>query len=88
MCGIVGSFSKTKLKELIELNSYRGNHSYSLSEYDVKLILHAVAEREKLRCQASQMSNKALAAVFGVHERTIDKAIAGHTWSHVVGDTI
>ena len=34
MCAIVGSFSKTKLKELIELNSYRGNHSYSLSEYD------------------------------------------------------
>lgn len=36
MCAIVGSFDKTKLKELIELNSYRGNHSYSLSEYDVK----------------------------------------------------
>lgn len=34
MCAIVGSFSKDKLKELIELNSYRGNHSYSLTEYD------------------------------------------------------
>jgi len=35
MCSIVGSFDKMKLKELIELNSYRGNHSYSLSEYDI-----------------------------------------------------
>jgi len=35
MCAIVGSFDRDKLKELIELNSYRGNHSYSLSEYDI-----------------------------------------------------
>lgn len=35
MCAIVGSFDKDKLKKLIELNSYRGNHSYSLSEYDI-----------------------------------------------------
>jgi len=34
MCAIVGSFDKDKLKELIELNTYRGNHSYSLSEYN------------------------------------------------------
>lgn len=46
MCAIVGSFSKTKLKELIELNSYRGNHSYSLSEYDVKTGEARVLARE------------------------------------------
>ena len=34
MCAIIGSFNKDKLRELIELNSYRGNHSYSLSEYN------------------------------------------------------
>ena len=34
MCAIVGSFDKNKLRELISLNLYRGNHSYSLSEYN------------------------------------------------------
>ena len=34
MCAIVGSFDKEKLKELIKLNTYRGNHSYSLCEYN------------------------------------------------------
>ena len=31
MCAIVGSFDRDKLIELIELNSYRGSHSYSFS---------------------------------------------------------
>lgn len=31
MCAILGSFSRDKLLELIELNSYRGSHSYSFS---------------------------------------------------------
>lgn len=31
MCAIVGSFDRNKLIELIELNSYRGSHSYSFS---------------------------------------------------------
>lgn len=31
MCAIVGSFDREKLLELIELNSYRGSHSYSFS---------------------------------------------------------
>lgn len=34
MCAIVGSFDKSKLIELIELNSYRGSHSYSFATYD------------------------------------------------------
>jgi glutamine phosphoribosylpyrophosphate amidotransferase len=34
MCAIVGSFNKDKLIELIELNSYRGSHSFSFSTYD------------------------------------------------------
>lgn len=31
MCAVVGSFDRNKLLELIELNSYRGSHSYSFS---------------------------------------------------------
>ena len=34
MCAIVGSFNRQKLLELIELNSYRGSHSYSFSTLD------------------------------------------------------
>lgn len=36
MCAIVGSFDKDKFKELIVLNTYRGNHSYSFAEYNVE----------------------------------------------------
>lgn len=36
MCAIMGSFSKDKLLELIELNSYRGSHSFSFSTYDIQ----------------------------------------------------
>lgn len=34
MCSIICSFSKSKLIELIELNQYRGNFSYSISIFD------------------------------------------------------
>ena len=34
MCSIVGSFRKDKLIDLCELNSYRGQHSHSISYYD------------------------------------------------------
>lgn len=34
MCAIVGSYSTSKLLELVELNSYRGQHSYSFSLID------------------------------------------------------
>jgi hypothetical protein len=36
MCAIIGSFDLDKLKELVELNSYRGNHSFSFGEYDLE----------------------------------------------------
>lgn len=35
MCSIVGSFKKDKLIELCTLNSYRGQHSHSISYYDI-----------------------------------------------------
>lgn len=35
MCAIVGSRSIEKLKELVELNSYRGSHSFSFSTFNM-----------------------------------------------------
>ena len=43
MCAIVGSFDVDKVKELVDLNAYRGQHSYSIAEYfpsDKKIVLH------------------------------------------------
>ena len=34
MCSIIGSFSKEKFKELVELNQHRGDFSYSLLVLD------------------------------------------------------
>lgn len=34
MCAIFGSYSIVKLTELAELNSYRGQHSFSFAEYN------------------------------------------------------
>lgn len=36
MCAIFGSKDFNKFKELADLNSYRGQHSYSISVYDIK----------------------------------------------------
>lgn len=41
MCSIIGSFSKDKIKELAELNAYRGQHSHSVyvfSKFDSRLL--------------------------------------------------
>lgn len=34
MCSIIGSFDKSQLKKLVDLNQFRGNFSYSLTTYD------------------------------------------------------
>lgn len=54
-----------------------------LDEDSVRLILSAVAERDRLRAEAAQLSNKSLALKFGVHYRTIDRIVAGENWTHV-----
>lgn len=36
MCSIIGSFNKDKLKELYDLNAYRGTLSYSLTTFECK----------------------------------------------------
>jgi len=35
MCSIIGSFDRKKIVELCELNAYRGQHSHSISYYNV-----------------------------------------------------
>jgi len=44
MCAISGSLDTDKLKELTELNSYRGSHSHSFSIYDVNNRLLTVSK--------------------------------------------
>jgi len=48
MCAIVGSFDKDKLIELIELNSYRGSHSYSISIYSRDMLFSVKKEIGKI----------------------------------------
>ena len=37
MCSIIGGFESEKVKELIELNQFRGNFSYSYTEFNEEL---------------------------------------------------
>lgn len=56
-----------------------------LDNDDVRLILLAVKERDRLRAEASLLSNSALAEKFGVHIRSIDRVTAGYSWTHIEG---
>jgi hypothetical protein len=50
----------------------------------VEEIRSARRQREALRQHiANNLSNEALAKKYGVHVRTIEKAITNETWSHV-----
>lgn len=73
---------------LNRLSAHRGEqcHNAKLSDAKVAKILELVAERNRLRQEASKLSNANLAKRYGVHECTIEKAIAGYTWSHVTGN--
>lgn len=37
MCSIIGSFDRNKIIDLCELNAYRGQHSHSISYYNVEM---------------------------------------------------
>lgn len=55
-----------------------------LLDLEVAAIKSAAREREKLRQYIKDnLSNEALAKQFGVHVRTIEKALQHHTWSHI-----
>lgn len=54
-----------------------------LDALDVHLIKEAVKERQRLKAEATQLSNCSLARKFGVHTRTIEKVVQGCTWVHV-----
>lgn len=55
-----------------------------LMDLDVVAIRSAAKQRENLRQYIREnLSNEALAAKFGVHVRTIEKALAYESWGHV-----
>lgn len=54
-----------------------------LNDAKVEYIHATVAKRKALRAILATMTNKALAKELGVHERTVDKAVAGYSWGHV-----
>lgn len=57
-----------------------------LLDLDVAAIRSAARQREALRKHIrDNLSNEALAKQFGVHVRTIEKALAAESWSHVAG---
>lgn len=66
-------------------NQVRGErcHNAKLTADDIKLLFKCVAERERLRKQANELSNDALARKFEVHRATIEKVLRRETWYHV-----
>lgn len=54
-----------------------------LTESDIELIRLILQEREIMKNQLKQITNKSLAEKFGVHQRTIDKVVVGESWVHV-----
>lgn len=47
MCAIFGSFNRDKFLELAQLNSYRGQHSYSITVYDPMIRATRVLAKEQ-----------------------------------------
>ena len=67
------------------LSAKRGSQlpQAKLTEADVRLVLKAIEERDRLKRELAQLTNAALAEKFGVHVRTIDRISAGEAWIHV-----
>ncbi len=54
-----------------------------LDEHDAALIRALIRHRERLRREASELTNRKIAEKFGVHVSTIEKLASGETWTHV-----
>lgn len=55
-----------------------------LMPLDVVAIREAAAKREQMRREINDtLSNAALARKFGVHVRTIEKALSYESWGHI-----
>ena len=53
-------------------------------DLDIAAIRSAARQRDALRKHIREtLSNEALSVKFGVHIRTIEKALQHHTWSHI-----
>lgn len=64
MCAIFGSFSKEKFIELAALNSYRGQHSFSISIYDPNIRWIQIIEKKVGPFNASAIDEYADNTVF------------------------
>ena len=67
------------------INPVRGTDhpNAKLTDDDIRLIRECVAERERLREEARQLSNEALAQKFDVSQRTIDRVTQCRGWIHI-----
>lgn len=54
-----------------------------LDEAKVREIFAIVAERDELKVRLRGMTNEAIAARYGVHQRTVDRVTALENWGHV-----
>jgi len=53
------------------------------TDHEVSLIFGLIAERERLRMAASELTNQKIAEKFECHIRTIDAISAKKTWFHI-----
>lgn len=56
-----------------------------LTDDDIRLIWQCVAERERLRKEAAELSNAALARKFDISIRTMDRITQRRGWIHLTG---
>jgi len=54
-----------------------------LNEEQVRKILRMVEIRQHMDLRRKQFTNAAIAKRLGLHQRTIDKIVAGESWGHV-----
>ena len=53
------------------------------TEKDVQEIFDMVRQRNELKRKLSRLTNRSIAEMYGVHQRTIDKVVQGNGWTHV-----
>ena len=54
-----------------------------LDEDKVREILAIVERRNALKHELATLTNAKIAAMYGVHVRTVDRVTAGENWTHI-----
>lgn len=67
----------------IKVKRGEGLPQSKLTDDLVRQLLQDVEYRKKLDELRKDYTSKSLAKKYGVHVRTIEKAIEGYTWSHI-----